>query len=298
VEAIGSVIWRLFCVSLYCLKQPNLIIESKNFMYSDQVANDYHLVDAFHWTGLRLYGAEWTGNEYQGRKAEDRAEIAEQRKEIQLRLDDVSMQLHAKRQEQREVGKRSEIQSVNFEISELENEQGVIFKELNEVGDVRDSDIRDRQSWERFEVTEGKILRTLGNGDLKVYGASTFIVKPALWLDQPVDFGWNFELSLIFWPERECRKRVDSGRISKGAFDLWLDTLMPEVAQEIEKLSPEKRAYIWFKDEVKKYDGSIKRDHYLEMALEEFPGLPIRGFNRIWETLASDEMTKPGPKKH
>ena len=42
-------------------------------MYSDQVANDYHLADAFHWTGLRLYGPEWTGNEYQGRKAEDRA---------------------------------------------------------------------------------------------------------------------------------------------------------------------------------------------------------------------------------
>lgn len=266
-------------------------------MYTSEIRNDYTLSDAFHALGLRLYGPEWTGREIIGRRVEDPGPILEARAPLEAQLAEVNQRIQAKKKEHREaVGKQAIFQAFS-EIKELENEQGELFRQLNEIGEVRDSQREDHGNWERFEWAEGVLLRALADGELEVYCPMGLTVPQRLWAEFPAGFGYDLERSLIFWPPDQSAVRMEAGRIKQGQFETWLDLVPPEVAHEVEKLSPEQQARIWFKEQVQQWDGRTKRDEFKGIAMKDFPGLTGNGFKRIWDALATPEMKGPGPRK-
>jgi hypothetical protein len=265
-------------------------------MHSSKIRNGYVLADAFQALGKRLYGPQWTGQEIWGRKSEDPTAVLEARVPFEMQLDEINDLMITKQRERKAAIKKDEIHRINMDLQAMKNEQGEIFYKLHEIGEVRNFEVDDHQRWERFSQTEGILLQAFRNEDLGVFGLSSLFVNSRLWTDWPNDFGCDWELSLVFWPASESAKRVDAARIDEDQFDKWLDTVIPINSSEVENLTPEQLAFIWFRGEVANYDGRTKRSHFQEMALAEFPGLSINGFGRIWADLATPAMKRPGPR--
>ncbi len=266
-------------------------------MYSSDIRNDYTLSDAFHALGVRLYGPQWTGYEVLRHRVEDPTPTLEARASLDTQLEKIATQLSDKSQEQTEVIGKSEISRVNSELKNLKTNQSELFHQLNMIGDVHNSVIEDNGRWQRFEYVEGILLQALCNGELNVYGPSTFTVKPQLWAEMPEGFGYDLELSLIYWPSSECARIIDTGRIKQNQFEGWLQTVIPKVPHDGAIISTEQRTRIWFREQAKHWDGKTTRDQFKEMAMAEYPDLGERAFKRIWDAEAYDSMKKPGSRK-
>ncbi len=266
-------------------------------MYVASMKDDYSLFDAFNFLGIRLYGPEWTGYEVWRDREEDPAPILEARIPLTNEVELVTTQISEKHREQKEVEGRKEIHRVNNEIDNLKRKQSDLFHQLNDIGDVHSSVVKDHESWKRFERAEGIFLKALCNGDLTAICTFGMLVKENLWAEFPEGFGYSLEHSLIFLPSFESSKLMNSGYIKKKQFEDWLETVIPVVPHEGAKLSDEQRALVWFKALVPLWDGRMKRDQFKEMALAEYPGLSGHGFKRIWDKEATPNMKRPGAKK-
>ena len=265
--------------------------------YDINLKNEYTLCDAFQTLGVWLYGPQWTGHEISGRKEEDPAPILEKRKPLEVKVDELSKQIVAKKKEKQNVLGRSEINRVNDDLSMLSEERSDLCHKLNNIGEVHHSRITDHEQWKRFDYTVGVLLRAFANGDLTVYSPLGLQVPDRLWSDFPDGFDYNLECSLIFWPSSECARKMTSARIRQELFDDWLETIPPVVPHELNKLTPEQRAYIWFRDQIPDWDGRTTRDQFKEIMMNDFPGLSGHGFKRIWDALATDDMKRPGARK-
>lgn len=263
------------------------------------IRNDYTLADAFHALGVHLYDSEWTGYEIWGEKAEDPKRTLKARAPFEAKLDEKTKLLLAKHSEQKEVVGKDKIFQINTEIRELKDQLAELSYRLHEIGEVRSGEIDDHKRWERFSFTEGLLLRTFQDGKLTVKGISGLVVKPSLWAEFPEGFGYDWELSLIFWPPKECAKRMDSGRINKLEFEDWLSLQVPLAGSHKEELSPFVKCRLWIQ-ELKKA-SKVKpgrRDDIMRQAIAKFPGLTERAFKHAWSVDAYESWKKSGaPKK-
>lgn len=252
--------------------------------------------DSFCQLGRHLFSRTWDGYEIWGRKSADPADKLEARAPLEERLEETFLELKSKKEELRNALTLEEIQSVNNDIANLKTEQGQIFAQLHEIGEVRRFEVEDRGRWDRFDSTESYLLRALRNGDLVVQCFMGQLVKAELWQELPVGFGFDWELSLIFLPSNESAKRVNSGRIDAEAFELWLRNIIPFESHDGANMTEEQKAVLWFKDEIAQWDGKTTKAQFREMALSQF-GISRRCFDdRIWGNYASDGMKKPGAK--
>jgi len=266
-------------------------------VYVTSLKNDYTLFHAFNTLGVHLYGPGWSGYEIRRERVEDPTPILEARAPLEEQLEQAASLLSAKYNEQKEVSLKKDIHRVNDEIEKARQLIGDLHFKLNEIGEVQNHEVDDFGRWERFEQTEGALLKALGNDELRVVCVSGSVVKPSFWYEMPEGFTYNFEHSLIYWPSRHSSKKVDSGYVREDEFEEWLETIIPIVPHDGANISIEKRAQSWLKEYVKFWDGITKRDQIKDLAMSEYPDLGGRAFKRIWDAEASVAMKSPGPRK-
>ncbi len=262
-----------------------------------QSVTHYSLSTVFNLLGAHLYGAEWDGYEIWGRKSVDYEPVLKARQPLEERLEETFTLILAAKSELRQALSKEDIQTINNNIANLKDEQGRIYSELHEVGEVENYSVTDRDRWERFENTESYLLRAFRNGALTVECFLGMNVKRNLWEELPKGFGYDWELSLIFMPESESAKRVCAGKIRSEEFETWLYGIVPERADVSASLPVEQQAQLWLREQVKAWDGQEKRDSFKARAKDEFTDLGERAFKRIWDQEATKEMTAPGPRK-
>lgn len=255
-----------------------------------------HLSVVFNLLGIRLFGTLWSGYEIWGRRYEDPAPILAVRAPYIARLEETFSERQRTENELREVIGADKIQRLNNQISNLKDEQAQIYTKLHDYPEPNPSDIEDHARWERFETTEQYLLRAFRNGELTVVCHLGVNVTPHLWNELPEGFGYDWDLSLVLMPERETCKRVNSGYINREEFESWLYTVVPINVDAGQEMPDETKAQLWLREQLKSWNGSIKRDHYKELAMEKFPNLSGHGFKRIWDAEKTEKMTRPGPK--
>ncbi len=215
---------------------------------------------------------------------------------MEERLEDSFVTLRVKQSELRDALSKTDIQRVNNDIANLKDEQSKLHSDLYEIGEIEKYDITDRDRWERFEATEGLLLRAFRNGDLTVQCFLGMNVNRNLWTELPKGFGYDWELSLILLPERESSKRVSAAHLATKEFESWLYSITPEYSDVATTLPVEQQAQMWLREEMKTWNGLEKRDSFMERAVQEFPDLGKRAYKRIWDAEATKEMKAPGPK--
>jgi len=258
--------------------------------------NEYALADAFHVVGDHLYGAEWTGNEILGRRAENPQPILDARKPLEDLREELNQLISQKKRDYRQVVVKVEIHKIKHEISKLETQRDQVAAQLLDIGEVRDSEVGDYKLWERFETVEGYLLRALMGEAFSVSRPFCLDVPARLWRELPTSFDFDFERSLIFMPTNESSKKMQTGRIKKDEFHEWLDTVVPLVDSEIEKLDDEIKAAIALKKIMEK-DDNLRRDDYKKILLLEIPNLSGHAFRRVWEKNAPPEKKLRGRRK-
>jgi|GEM_PF-3880073 len=264
--------------------------------YSSNIRIDYTLADAFQALGVRLFGSEWSGYEVLGERHDDPSEQIAARAPLEAEMERLNEQRQAKQKEQKEAFGKDAIFRANCDLKEIDNRRGEIVRKLSEIGDVRDSEIKDHERWLRFETASGTLIKAFGEGKISIYCPFGQVVPDWFWREFPEGFHYDILHSLVFWPDRHSSMRMGTARIREREFDDWLHTVLPLVDHELEKLTDEQRAEIWFREEVKNWDGKTTRDQYRNIALDKFPELTVRGFKRIWDKLATKQMKKPGAR--
>ena len=204
-----------------------------------------------------MYGPEWTGYEIWGRRVENPEPILEARAPLEQRLEEVFSEKNAKEKELREPLSREEMQRVNNDLVNIREEQHKIYARLSEIGNPSQSQIEDHGRWERFDRAEQLLLRAFRVGDLTVQCFLGLTVKSELWSEIPEGFGFDWELSIIFLPERESSKRVNSGRLDREEFESWLYKLTPENSYEGAELSDEHKAQLWLREAARQLSGYL-----------------------------------------
>lgn len=266
-------------------------------MYAKSMKDDYTLADAFHAVGIRLFGPEWSGYEVWGEAAEDLRPVYEQRKVLAEKAEAVSRHWNAALKAQKKAMTPDDLHNASNDVRNFNRERNEIWAELHKLPEVRDSQIEDHGRWERYQAALGALIHGLINELIYVYFPLGMRVPPQLWLDQPDDFGFDLERSLIIWPSRHCAQQVTSARLNKDIFDSWLSAVKPLVDHEESQLTEEEKAYLWFKEQVANWDGVTKKGQFREMAVTQY-AVSGRCFDeRIWGLLASDDMKGPGPRK-
>lgn len=254
------------------------------------------LASTFNHLGVHLFGSQWDGYEILGRKSFDYKPIIEVRKPLEERLEDSFITLREQQSELRNTLSKEDIQRVNNDISNLKDEQSKLHADLYEIGEIEKYDIIDRDRWERFETTEGLLLRAFRNSDLTVQCFLAMNVNQNLWTEMPKGFGYDWELSLVMLPEPESSKRVSAAHVDTKEFESWLYSITPEHSDAATTLPIEQQAQMWLREEIKIWDGLEKRDSFMERAVQKFPDLAGRAFKRIWDSEATKKMKAPGPK--
>ncbi len=260
--------------------------------------NEYALADAFHVVGDHLYGAEWTGREILGRRAEDPQPTLAARKPLEAQNAELCLLIIQKNRDYKQAVGKAAINAIKYEISELDNKRGQVRADLSALGEVLESEINDHKLWERYEIVEGHLLRALTDEVFSVSSSFGLTVPAKLWHELPADFDFDFdfERSLVFWPASEGATKMQTGRIKKEEFHEWLDTVLPIVESELEKFDEEKIAAISLKKKIEE-DDSLRRDDYKKILLKEIPKLSGHGFKRVWDKIAPPEKKIRGRRK-
>ena len=263
-------------------------------MYTKQTRFDYTLYDAFNTLGLRLYGSQWNGYEIWAHRVEDPTKTLEAKNLLFAKIEKVGDQIQECGKERGDVIGKSAISSLNGKIQNLKNSRDELYYEYHQLDDVRDHNVSDSDQWKRFEYSEGIFLQALGKGELSIYCIQDQVVPPRMWVDFPKGFDFDIQNSLIFWPLEERSKKIGSGRIRQGQFEKWLETVLPIILEEVEKLTPEQHASIYFRDLIPKWDGIQRKPYFKELLMDKFNGLSGNGFVRIWDSHATRQMKSPG----
>ena len=257
---------------------------------------DYQLSDAFNALGRQLFVTDWTRQEIEARKVQDPGLIRQSRAPFESEMAEVNRLLQAKDAERRQAVSKDDLARINSDFMTLERRQQELFSCLNELGWVRPSEEEDRARWQRFEKTEAELMRAFREGELYVFGANTFRVDPRLWTEMPEGFGWNWSLSLIFWPSDKCARPVDAAKINCAEFEDWLARQLPLVeGASVDQLPAEQRFTLHFRKLVKSGPKPAPRDKMKRDAMNEFPGLSGRAFQRVWDKEAPDSWTDLPP---
>ncbi len=260
---------------------------------------DYSLSDSFTALGQRLFDQQWSGQEIEASKVQDPEVIRQRRAPFEAEMVELNLLRQAKDAERREAVSKDALGSINSDLIEIERRQQELFTCLNEVGMVRKFEVEDHARWERFERTESELLRAFREGELFVFGANSSRVEPRLWIEVPNGFGWNWALSLIFWPPDKSARPVDAGKIICAEFEDWLARQLPVVeGANVDQLPAKQRFTLHFRKLVKAGPKPASRDKMKRAAMQEFEGLSERAFLRVWNAEAPDSWKKSGrPKK-
>lgn len=260
---------------------------------------DYSLSDSFTALGQRLFAQQWSGQEIEASKVQDPAVIRQRRAPFEAEMVELNLLRQAKDAERREAVSKDALGSINSDLIEIERRQQELFTCLNEVGMVRKFEDEDHARWERFERTEAELLRAFREGELYVFGANSSRIEPRLWIEMPDGFGWNWSLSLIFWPKDKSARPVDAAKINCVEFEDWLAGQLPVVeGANVDQLTPQQRYTLHFRKLAKAGPKPASRDKMKRDAIREFPGLSGRAFQRVWDKEAPDSWTKSGkPRK-
>ncbi|MEQ8227362.1 MAG: hypothetical protein RIA64_04690 [Rhodospirillales bacterium] len=263
------------------------------------MSRDYSLSDAINALGRRLWAGQWTGQESEARKVQDPDVIRQARVPFEAEMVELNLLRQAKGAERREAVSKDALDRINSDLMEIERRQQELFTCLNEVGMVRKFEEEDHARWERFDKTEAELLRAFREGELFVFGGNSSRVEPRLWIEVPKGFGWNWALSLIFWPPDKSARPVDAGKIICAEFEDWLARQLPVVeGANVDQLPAEQRFTLHFRKLVKAGPKPAPRDKMKRDAMREFPGLSGRAFQRVWDKEAPDSWTKSGkPRK-
>ena len=255
--------------------------------------------------GVHLYASEWTGYEIYGEVYEDLNPIVEKKKDLCSKLEILYGEINEFEKLKMEIGTIAEKQQNNEEIRRLRKSTSAIHAEINSFKVSSDSQIADHGVWERYKKTFAVLLNGLSIGVINVKSRSGCVMRKENWSDLPKDFGFDLENSIVFWPERQRNGRMSSALINNEEFDKWLKTIEP-IVKSADYTSPiEWLLEDWFKNEVKKYDGSLKKDTYLHMIGEKYKELcgdslkkPMskREGIRLWDNNATMQIKSPGPK--
>lgn len=260
---------------------------------------DYSLADVFNALGRRYFAPDWTSQEIEARKVQDPEVIRQDRAPFESEMTELNRLLQAKNAERRKAVSKDALDRINSDLMALERRQQELFTCLNEVGMVRKFEDEDHARWERFERTEAELLRAFREGELYVFGANSSRIEPRLWIEMPDSFGWNWSLSLIFWPKDRSARPVDAAKINCVEFEDWLAGQLPVVeGANVDQLTPQQRYTLHFRKLAKAGPKPASRDKMKRDAMREFPGLSGRAFGRVWGNEAPDSWKKSGkPRK-
>lgn len=261
--------------------------------HAEKIRLDYSLSEAFHALGCHLFQEQWSGYEIEGRREENPEPVLRAREPLENKAEELCRQINQKKRELKTAVGRKAIQQINAEITHLENQRGQVYAELNSVGEVHKSVIEDHGRWERFEQVEGILLQAFMQEELKVFCLRGMIVQKDLWAELPDDFGYDFDRSLIYWPARNCARRMDVGFIKQEEFEAWLENQIPlGDCSEIE-VSDFVLCKKYLKEQIIKGKNKTKAEYY-EEACVEIPGLSLRAFNQAWSEMVPDSWKSKG----
>jgi hypothetical protein len=265
--------------------------------YTNEIKDDYTLADAFHAVGDRLYGPKWSGLEILGRTADDPAPILEQIEALQPKLDAADQASQTAQAKLKVAVKVSERRQANAKIEAHRHDFFALQAQEQALKEqLEDSQEQDHGEGVRYEEALDTLIGALAMGEIAVYCPNQFEVPQRFWQDEPDGFRFDVPLSLIVWPADYCARRLGSARLRRDQFLKWLYAVLPIEEYEAGQLSVEQQCAIWLKKEVINWNRRDTREYLKSVAMELFPGLSGRAFDRAWAKYASEDMKKPGAK--
>lgn len=254
----------------------------------------YLLFEAFEALGQRLYGSEWTRNEFVAVGLETveqaKAELARYQ-EIDERT---TAQLDELSAESLRTTNAERIKAIESAKAGAQAERATIHSNYWMPG-WREGRIASARTYERRETTETMLIDAIKANKFPVvarHGNTQRNLEPWLWQDKY--FGYDLEISAVRVPSG-WGKRFQSARIPEGPFEAWLSTVVPLTPAGESALSPEEQCERYFAGEVAKGPKQMSRDQYIAQARKLIPNLSYRAARRTWDSrVVPDEWKKHG----
>ncbi|WP_368344806.1 hypothetical protein [Pelagovum sp. HNIBRBA483] len=254
------------------------------------------LLQAFDFTGRRLFQKKWQGTEVFSRHVDDPQHTKEQRQNILKRLDDLETEalpfhrvfrLNSSFEEQENANKA--LYPIRMEIEELE-------RKLSRIPHVSDTWLADHEAYARRCKVEADLKAAFHDEELTLILGGNEVAQWKSW-ERSRDFRVYFSLSMTIPPrEYSGTRRREPAFLKKDEFFEWLERYEPSSEEETANLTPEKRCEIWLNECVKTMKAKERsKDEFRFEAMDKFNGLSRRAFERIWASTVPPSWKASGP---
>lgn len=262
-----------------------------------QVQRDYLLNEAFELLGRELYGTVWTGRELGADKWPSPDEWNGKRGRLQGAAASFDRDITELKEQRRRTVKEAEVQGIEDRLHELRDKRAEALNELAHHPEPDQSFIANYEAFLRKEHVCEALITAL-SGDR--FGASCLnsVGIQAHWWRPESRYKFDVELSMMWFPVRQSRKRRGAVRVHEGDFDNWLETVIPIDPSKSMELSPEKHAELWFMGFVRSNPERVRRDDLIKHLMDEFPGISREGALRIRRNHAPSEWKRRGRYKN
>jgi hypothetical protein len=254
--------------------------------------HNYFFFQAYELLGRYLFGDTWTGNEIQEWEMKSPEAIEDLRTPHEAEvaeLDDQDAELEA------EIGRtvsEDEIERIQAKINQLQKTRALHLDALAKLPRLDDRYRERFQSVERRELTEKQLIDALADGALDAVFGFGLMVPGELWAGAP-GFKYYLELSIAVMPKTHSGTRRGPIFIPKGAFDVWIDGIIPEVMDGSTSAAPEVLCRKFLRD-VSSGPRSKSKTGYRKDAMANIEGLSIRQFDRAWDREVPIRWKEPG----
>lgn len=256
----------------------------------------YFLLHAFDRLGRRLHGDEWDAQEYKVAPCRSPEEIEAQRRELQNGLDEIAAKIDALNGQIGKTVNADEIASFKQRMDELEAARTDIREVFYRLPHDMTGPQRDWDRHTRKQQTELLLLQALTDEKLFAYEPGGMRIEWRSWSLYP-GFKCSLDLSLIRVPAHCSGQRRMSVLLHKEDFDKWLQTVLPVSESALAQTSPEDRCRAWLVEIALPSAPPARKAEMCSEAMQRFPGLSERAFNRLWDAIAPEHWKKSGRRK-
>lgn len=242
----------------------------------------YFLLHAFDVLGRRLFGEEWTRQEYRQAPLPSPEEVTAERAPLEQRI----AELDARQEEiEQDIGRSlsaGQLDSLKGDKAALITERTACRERLSHLYRIDDRYRHEYETFTRRRETEKRLFGALASGQLAASYGGLCNLDWEGW-SRERGFKVYLETSLVVAPRLRGGARRASVLIPRDAFDEWLKTVLPITAGAIATLSPEEQCRAWLTSLAASGQKPKAKTALCEEALKRFPGLGPRGFRRVWD---------------
>jgi len=264
------------------------------------IRNSYLLLEAFHLLGRRLFAHEWSRFELEQIDVPDpdatdaeHAPYAEKVRQLDDELAAIDEEIRREIKDAK-IAKLKERRELAMEARGKAIDERMLHPGASEGHhDSYAANVRRR-------TTMDTLVAALADKKIVAFEPDSIVVPHFLWSGESRFFGFDIRLSLVRMPREQYRRRHLLAVVNDDEFDAWLQTVVPLVESEEQKLSPEVHCKMILKEIVREHkrgEPIPTTQDMFELVKHEIPGLSRRKFEEIRVSVVPKEWRARGRRR-